>query len=138
MEPFRSLLNNIRKRGTVSLMRRFRRLRPQSSQYRSSGKASQCGRSSDWDILPYGSIKDRTHLEILHDEQRTILKSRNEILLQQECRDCRLWFLCHGGCPLELILGTRRLHTQNRVVHIKKTLHHRVFRTGDRLNGGST
>ncbi|MHC9542058.1 MAG: radical SAM protein [Vulcanimicrobiota bacterium] len=101
VEPFRSLLNNIRN-GDQSLscgdsgdcVHNHLNIDP-------SGKASQCGRSSDWDILPYGSIKDRTLSEILHDEQRSALEKRNEILLQQECRGCRLWFLCHGGCPLD-------------------------------------
>lgn len=66
-----------------------------------SGNASQCGRSSDWGILPYGNIEERTLEDILRDPQREKLRERNKILPQTECSGCRFWFICHGGCPLD-------------------------------------
>lgn len=66
-----------------------------------SGEASHCGRSSDWDLLSYGNVRDRSLEEILSDPQRKELSRRNQILLSGECRDCRLWNICHGGCPLD-------------------------------------
>ncbi|MBF0563960.1 MAG: radical SAM protein [Nitrospirae bacterium] len=65
------------------------------------GEVSHCGRSSDWDILPYGKIYDRTLIEVFADEQRKVLFKRNEVLLEGECKRCRFWTICHGGCPLD-------------------------------------
>jgi radical SAM protein with 4Fe4S-binding SPASM domain len=65
------------------------------------GRTSQCGRSGDWNLLDYGHIADRTLDEILHDAQRRELEARQSLLPTTECRDCRLWQLCHGGCPLD-------------------------------------
>jgi uncharacterized protein len=66
-----------------------------------NGDTSQCGRSADWGLLPYGNIRDRTFSEILGDGQRDQLAERLQILPETDCRDCRFWGLCHGGCPLD-------------------------------------
>lgn len=65
------------------------------------GNISQCGRASDWGILPYGSIIDRKIDEVLHDERRGVLLDRVTMLKKGECSGCRFWFICHGGCPLD-------------------------------------
>jgi uncharacterized protein len=65
------------------------------------GSASQCGRSSDWNLLDYGNIADRPLIEIFNDPQRDALKQRNTILPKVDCKGCRFWTICHGGCPLD-------------------------------------
>ncbi|MFQ5504279.1 MAG: radical SAM protein [Planctomycetota bacterium] len=65
------------------------------------GETSQCGRSADWALLPYGNIKERPIAELLFDEQRDEFVRRQRLLLEGECRGCRFWGLCHGGCPLD-------------------------------------
>jgi uncharacterized protein len=65
------------------------------------GEASHCGRSSDWGLLKYGNIQDRSLEDIFRDEQREQLLARNEILPRTECQGCRFWTICHGGCPLD-------------------------------------
>ena len=65
------------------------------------GETSQCGRSADWNLLPYGNIKEKTLVEILQDSQRNQLAERVPFLRRTECGACRFWELCHGGCPLD-------------------------------------
>jgi uncharacterized protein len=65
------------------------------------GETSQCGRSADWGLLQYGNISDKSFAAILKDQQRQQLTERLEILPAGECRDCRFWEICHGGCPLD-------------------------------------
>ncbi len=65
------------------------------------GETSQCGRSADWDLLPYGNIRDRTLAEILAHPHRDPLAQRVRLLAEGECAGCRLWEICHGGCPLD-------------------------------------
>lgn len=65
------------------------------------GETSQCGRSSDWGLLAYGNIRERSLREILSDSKRDELHNRNGVLLQGECGKCRFWTICHGDCPLD-------------------------------------
>jgi|WetSurMetagenome_2_1015567.scaffolds.fasta_scaffold00792_7 uncharacterized protein len=65
------------------------------------GETSQCGRSADWGLLPYGNVKIRSLSEILADSKRDELAKRDAILRDGECAGCRFWAMCHGGCPLD-------------------------------------
>lgn len=71
------------------------------------GNASQCGRSSDWGLLDYGNIADRPFDEILFDKQRDVMKERLEVLQKNDCKGCRFWTICHGGCPLDSWSGNK-------------------------------
>ncbi len=65
------------------------------------GRVSHCGRSADWGLLDYGSIRERSLADIFSDPQRLELARRNDVLSETECRGCRFWTICHGGCPLD-------------------------------------
>ena len=65
------------------------------------GSISHCGRSADWGLLNYGSIFDKTFAQVFQDAQRSELLDRNKILPETECKGCRFWEICHGGCPLD-------------------------------------
>lgn len=66
-----------------------------------NGDASQCGRSSDWGLLDYGNIQDFTLTEIIKNHQRKELDERYNKIKDTDCKDCRFWEICHGGCPLD-------------------------------------
>ena len=101
VEPFRSLMQNIIE-GQVSLgcvdsgTCTYHQINVAPD-----GEASQCGRSSDWGLLSYGNILEKTFSKILQDKQRDQLHERVKILPTTECLGCRIWDLCHGGCPLD-------------------------------------
>lgn len=65
------------------------------------GEASHCGRAGDFGFIDYGNIKTRTMIEIMNDKQRDLFKNRQKLLAEGECNGCRLWGMCHGGCPLD-------------------------------------
>ncbi len=65
------------------------------------GETSQCGRAGDWEINSYGNIKDRPLLDIFKDPQREEFINRTAYLKDADCKGCRFWELCHGGCPLD-------------------------------------
>lgn len=65
------------------------------------GKTSHCGRSGDWKIGTYGNIQDRTMKEIFTDSHRDFLKERVAFLKENDCKGCKYWNLCYGGCPLD-------------------------------------
>jgi uncharacterized protein len=66
-----------------------------------NGYCSQCGRASDWNLLSYRNIADRSIFDILNDSQRKDLIKRNDILINGDCNGCDYWNICHGGCPLD-------------------------------------
>ncbi len=66
-----------------------------------NGETSQCGRAADWGLLSFGNIKDKPLYELLRDRQRDTFVRRLDVLRQGECKECRFWNLCHGGCPLD-------------------------------------
>ncbi|MBF0537070.1 MAG: radical SAM protein [Nitrospirae bacterium] len=101
VEPFRSLKNCIKDRqlslgccDAGNCAYDYINITP-------DGSASHCGRSADWGILSYGNIMDLTFEEILANDQREQLRQRTEQLPQGQCKDCRFWGICHGGCPLD-------------------------------------
>lgn len=65
------------------------------------GRWAHCGRSADWGLLDYGSIFERSISEVFSDATRDLLRQRNKILSSGECRGCKWWSVCHGGCPLD-------------------------------------
>jgi len=65
------------------------------------GKVSHCGRAGDFNFIDYGNIKKRSIEEILSDTKRDTISERQKTLPENECKDCRLWGICHGGCPID-------------------------------------
>lgn len=65
------------------------------------GMVWQCGRSSDWGLMDYGSIMEHSLSDIMNHPQKDLLRKRSSILKDGECKDCRFWDICHGGCPLD-------------------------------------
>lgn len=73
------------------------------------GRWSHCGRSADWGLLDYGTIFERSISDVFADAAREQLRQRNAILSNGECRGCRWWAVCHGGCPLDGHMNTGSL-----------------------------
>lgn len=65
------------------------------------GETSQCGRAGDWQISQYGNVQDQTLEEIFNDPGRNTFVERTAYLKENDCKGCRFWELCHGGCPLD-------------------------------------
>ena len=101
VEPFRSLVRNARE-GAFSLGCGDSGSCSDSHwNVAPDGAVSHCGRSSDWGLLAYGTVFDHSLAEMRRDPQRDALAHRNEVLPRGECQGCRLWPVCHGGCPLD-------------------------------------
>lgn len=65
------------------------------------GNLSHCGRTSDWDVISYGNIKERTLIDVFNDDIRKILKSRKSLLRENDCKNCEYFNICNGGCPID-------------------------------------
>ena len=101
VEPFKSLVANI-----IEGQTRLGCVDSGSCTYHHiniapDGESSQCGRSDDWGLLQYGNIQELSFSEIIGNSQRYQLEERVERLKNNDCKGCRFWNLCHGGCPLD-------------------------------------
>jgi uncharacterized protein len=77
--------------------------------FNSQGDAFQCGKAGLYGCWSYGNIRDRSLSDILSDEKRRRFVDRQDALLRTECRDCRFWNICHGGCPMESFIKTNEI-----------------------------
>jgi radical SAM protein with 4Fe4S-binding SPASM domain len=101
VEPFKSLVTNIIDGGNRLACVDSGSCTYQHINIAPNGDTSQCGRSADWGLLQYGNIRDRSFDDILHDPQREQLRERLAVIANGDCAGCRMWELCHGGCPLD-------------------------------------
>lgn len=106
------------------------------------GSFSHCGRSADWDLLDYGSIFDKSFSEVLADPQRDVLVQRNTILPETDCKGCRFWDICHGGCPLDAWSATGSFLHKSEMCYAKKGFIENYFEplvyAGSTPSAGST
>lgn len=65
------------------------------------GEYSHCGRSSDWDVFEVGNVDNMSIVEAFEQPYRKELQMRSSYLLENDCKGCSYFKLCHGGCPLD-------------------------------------
>jgi len=70
------------------------------------GETAQCGRAGDFGIMKYPNIKEHTLEEIFFHEDRNAIDARQKNLPETECKDCRFWGICHGGCVLDAYMAS--------------------------------
>jgi len=71
------------------------------------GGTAQCGRAGDFGIMKYPNIQEHSLEEILFHKDRKEIDDRHIKLPHSECKDCRLWGICHGGCVLDAYMANK-------------------------------
>jgi len=69
------------------------------------GSLTHCGRIGDFDLLIHGNIKSLSIEESLNHDYRKKINERILNLKDSECKECRLWGICHGGCALDAYMS---------------------------------
>jgi radical SAM protein with 4Fe4S-binding SPASM domain len=62
-----------------------------------NGDVTHCC-ESDLRNNSYGNIRDRSLEDLYFHEERNKILSRHYILPKNDCSECILWGICHGGC----------------------------------------
>ncbi|MDQ7772767.1 MAG: radical SAM protein [Elusimicrobiales bacterium] len=65
------------------------------------GQLSHCSSAADWGLIDYGNIGDTGIGEVFGRQKRKDWLDRSEVLMKGDCKDCRFWDICHGGCPMD-------------------------------------
>lgn len=97
------------------------------------GRLSHCNRTAECRQLDYGHLRDRTLAQVLADPRRRPLLERNRVLFEGECRGCRFWPICHGGCPMDSWTRTGSLMHRTTFCEAKRGL---IERCVEPLIGG--
>lgn len=102
------------------------------------GTWSQCGRASDRRLLGYGTVFDRSLSDVLGDSARLEIGQRQALLMEGECKGCRFWPLCHGGCPIDSWDATGSFGHKTPWCETKRVFMEEYFEpiTGYRYGGG--
>jgi radical SAM protein with 4Fe4S-binding SPASM domain len=136
VEPFFSLAANLLENSNALMCCDSGRCAHSHINLLPDGSLSHCGRSADWGLLDYGSIFDKSFVEVLADPQRDVLLQRNTILPQTECKGCRFWNICHGGCPLDAWSGSGSFLHKTEWCYAKKGFIEKYFEPT--VNPGAT
>lgn len=67
------------------------------------GAVGFCGRSGEERELLYGNIRDMSLLELYRSTNGERLRRRQVFLRENDCKGCRDWEYCHGGCAFEAL-----------------------------------
>ena len=65
------------------------------------GSYSHCGRSSDWDVFEVGNVDSMSIIDAFKHPYRVDIARRKNWLIENDCKDCEYFKICHGGCPLD-------------------------------------
>ena len=106
VDPFNALADNLVEGGEALLCVDSGRCADTHISVSPDGMVWQCGRSSDWGLMRYGSIVDFSLTDIMNHPQKEQLRKRPLVLRDGECSGCRFWGICHGGCPLDALAET--------------------------------
>ncbi len=67
------------------------------------GVTGFCGRDNSSRHLTYGSLRDHSLLELYLSANAERIRARQQYLAARDCKGCRDWELCHGGCSFEAV-----------------------------------
>ncbi len=106
VDPFKSLVENILEGSDSLICVDSGKCADTHLSIGPDGMIWQCGRSSDWGLMRYGSIMDYSLSDIMNHPEKELLRKRTALLRDGECGACRFWDICHGGCPLDALAET--------------------------------
>jgi len=76
-----------------------------------TGETSHCGKAGDYDLISYGNIAETELQDVLNNGQRNKFVDRLNFLESNDCKNCRFWGICHGGCFVDSIMKNQNLNT---------------------------
>lgn len=77
------------------------------------GTMSFCGRAGGLkDIYGFGNLRDKTLWEMYNSPAAIKIRDRQKALRENDCRECKEWSLCHGGCSFEAVNANGNLNSR--------------------------
>jgi len=67
------------------------------------GTVGFCGRGGSIGNLSYGNLENNDISALYYSSNAEKIRARQEYLLAHDCKDCKYWRFCHGGCSFEAV-----------------------------------
>lgn len=69
----------------------------------SDGAVGFCGRINDDKKFVYGYLQESPLINLYESGYANKVRDRQRFLMENNCKDCIYWDLCHGGCAFEAL-----------------------------------
>lgn len=92
------------------------------------GEVFPCGRFCDNSLkeFSYGNINDTTISNILLNRKSSEIYKREFFINNGECKDCRYFSICHGGCLHDGFLVNKDFKTKSFLCEAYKIVFHQI------------
>lgn len=90
-----------------------------------NGDISVCDRLCGNTEYVYGNITKDDLYEIFTKKQK-VFECRSEILKKHECKECKYWDICHGGCPTESSGGLKDINKKFKYCDAYKEIYQHI------------
>lgn len=97
-----------------------------------NGDVGFCGRASslnDGNLL-YGNLQNSNLTDLYESANAERIRQRQSYLMNNDCKNCTDWNLCHGGCSFEAVNFFGRLNAGYPHCELRKKLIHFLRTTG--------
>lgn len=94
------------------------------------GTMSFCGRSGIGADFIFGKVKDSSLKSLYNSKAAVQIRSRKDYLVNHDCKECKYWSLCYGGCGYEALTATGNLFSKYPGCEARKKLLDYLMTTG--------
>ncbi len=138
VRPFSEYMGYYLKHGTGQVCTRSGQCGNNHMYVGPQGQLSHCSSSADWNLVDYGNIQDTTISEVFGRQKRKDWLERSSVLETGDCKGCRFWGICHGGCPMDSLAVHGDLRHKSEWCEGTKVFLNKYFEpiTGLRYEGG--
>ena len=91
---------------------------------------SFCGRSGIGADFIFGKVKDSSLKSLYNSKAAVQIRSRKDYLVNHDCKECKYWTLCYGGCGYEALTATGNLFSKYPGCEARKKLLDYLMTTG--------
>lgn len=88
----------------------------------SDGAVGVCGRRLPNKTYEYGSLYENSLLDLYKSDLARQIRARGDYLQEHDCKECKYWKWCHGGCTFEAVNTTGKIYASYAGCEYRKQL----------------
>lgn len=97
------------------------------------GLVGFCGRDSATLSYAYGNLRNQSLTSLYFSDTAELMRQRDSYLRDHDCKDCKIWNFCHGGCSYASLTAFGELNHKSIECETRKELVNYMQTTGLRL-----
>lgn len=97
------------------------------------GLVGFCGRDSATLSYAYGNLRNQSLASLYFSDTAELMRQRDSYLKEHDCKDCKIWNFCHGGCSYASLTAFGELNRKSIECENRKKLVNYMQTTGLKL-----